>query len=140
MHLRKKFEQSQALKKAENTPQTEIEQLFMELSPKEVQSLILNYETAHNVKILPSPQPPTDRFSDFLKREDVQIVCPHCQSKVFCKHGTTTSGKPRFRCNQCGKTFSPFNGTLVQSSGLEWDIWVELVYCVLNSKALVDIR
>lgn len=140
MHFKKSFQQYQEKKKTEMTASTELERLFMGLSPTEVQSLLSKYETTHNIKIPPSPQPPTDRFADFVEQGDFQIVCPDCKGTVLYKHGSTANGKPRYRCNACNKTFTPFAGTLVQGSSLSWEVWVELVYCVLNSKSLVDIR
>ena len=37
-----------------------------------------------------------------------RVCCPQCQSEEVVKYGTTTNGKPRFRCQPtagCGRTF-----------------------------------
>ena len=37
-----------------------------------------------------------------------RVCCPQCQSEEVVKYGTTTDGKPRFRCQPtagCGRTF-----------------------------------
>lgn len=37
--------------------------------------------------------------------ENTQICCPECGSISIIKNGKTLANKPRFRCNDCGKSF-----------------------------------
>ena len=139
MHFRKSFQRYKAKKKAEMAAQTELERRFMDLSPAEAQNLLVKYEKSHNTH-LSSSALPTNGFADFMKRQGLRVVCPYCHDYSVYKHGTTANGKPRYRCNSCSKTFTPFVGTLVQGSSLSWEIWVYLVYITLHSTPLAQVK
>jgi transposase-like protein len=40
-----------------------------------------------------------------VHRFDRQMNCPKCQSTKIIKYGHTHYGKPRFRCQDCGRQF-----------------------------------
>jgi transposase-like protein len=35
------------------------------------------------------------------------LTCPHCQSDNLAKHGKTSAGNQRFRCNTCRRAYCP---------------------------------
>lgn len=39
-----------------------------------------------------------------------QACCPHCGGKKYCKNGKD-KGSQRFKCHQCGRTFTEYTGT-----------------------------
>ncbi len=65
------------------------------------------------------------------------MLCPYCKGRNYYSHSHPNSRDVRFYCNDCQKAFSPFAGTLVQGSGLPWEVWVELVHCTLENISLV---
>ena len=47
-------------------------------------------------------------------------VCPHCQEEIVHRHGyVQTNHRLRFRCLNCGKTFTSSYGTLYYRSRLD---------------------
>lgn len=54
--------------------------------------------------------------------------CPHCTSNAFKKFGKTGNGVQRYRCNDCGRTFTPITGTIFDSHKIAISEWME--YCL----------
>lgn len=59
------------------------------------------------------------------ERNDVALVngilprsCPHCGSLTFFSDGTSPAGVLLYRCNRCGRQFTPVTGTALESRGL----------------------
>lgn len=122
--------------RAKQQRQAELDEIAERLTPEEVERLISVYEKKTGRKAL-NPAPKPDKFVQFLKQQDFHTLCPFCKGRNYYSHSNPLSRDIRFYCNDCKKAFSPFIGTLVQGSGLSWDIWVELVHCTLENKSLV---
>jgi len=59
----------------------------------------------------PPVSAPDDSLLDKLGRDRIESFgCPHCSSAEVRRWGRA-SGKPRYRCLTCGKTFNPLTGT-----------------------------
>ncbi len=84
----------------------EISALAESLSMEDMKNLIAAFEKKTGEKLLIDKKK-TDKFADFLKREDLRIVCPECKGKNFYAHSNPHSRKVRFYCNACKKAFSP---------------------------------
>lgn len=58
--------------------------------------------------------------------------CPHCHFTTVVKKGTTSSGRQRFKCKNCNKSWTskPHPQVLVKK------IWHDLVFHNLNMKEL----
>ena len=122
--------------RAKQQRQAELDKIAETLTPEEIERLIEVYEKKTGRKALnPAPQP--DKFVQFLNRQDFHILCPYCKDRNYYAHGNSDNRGIRFYCNNCKKAFSPFTGTLVQGSGIPWEVWVELVYCTLNNTPLI---
>lgn len=122
--------------RAKQQRQAELDKIAETLTPEEIERLIEIYEKKTGRKALnPAPQP--DKFVQFLNRQDFHILCPYCKDRNYYAHGNSDNWGIRFYCNNCKKAFSPFTGTLVQGSGIPWEVWVELVYCTLNNTPLI---
>lgn len=132
MRLKEKFMQS----KKKRQKEAEISALADSLSKEDIKSLIAAYEKKTGEKLRFDTEK-TDKFVDFLKREDVHIVCPYCNGKNYSPHDNADNRKIRFYCYNCKKAFSPFKDTLVYDSGLSWEVWVELVHATLENTSLV---
>ena len=78
-------------------------------------------------------------FADFIAQNSDVLVCSQCGSIRTYKHDIVAR-KARYRCRDCGGTFSPFKDTLVQGSSWTWDQWVDFIHCTLMGYSLVDIQ
>ena len=56
----------------------------------------------------------------------VNDACPYCNSSIKVHFGNTPSGTQKFKCGNCGKTFTRFSFTLLEKSRFSWDIWVKV--------------
>ena len=79
-------------------------------------------------------------LSDFLNRCAEQrfadgLVCPHCGKKHIVKFGKAR-GKQRFRCKDCGKTFTPYTKTVFADSKLPLSVWLEYADCMSQQMTL----
>ncbi|MCD8286900.1 MAG: hypothetical protein LUD50_06730 [Clostridia bacterium] len=64
-------------------------------------------------------------------------VCPNCGSLNFVRFGKTRNGVNRFRCKDCGKTFTPVTGTIFENHKISIREWTD--FC-LNMFGSVDAR
>lgn len=67
-------------------------------------------------------------------------ACPGCGSIAVERNGTNAAGIQRLHCQDCGKSFTRFTGTLLEKSRFPWDVWVEALRMVLNDDSLETIR
>lgn len=58
-------------------------------------------------------------------------ACPDCGSVRFVKDGTR-NGLQRFVCRDCGRRFTTTSGTFLEKSNYMWDVWVKVVYDLVN--------
>lgn len=58
----------------------------------------------------------------------VPDCCPYCESESFSRFGQTTNNIQRYRCKDCGKTFTPITGTIFDSHKISISEWME--YCL----------
>lgn len=75
-----------------------------------------------------------------LAESGINECCPYCDSSIKAHYGTTKSGYQKFRCGNCGKTFTRFSETLLEKSRFSWDIWVEVLQMVLNDDSIDRIK
>ncbi len=135
MDLRKAYQQG----KEKQARQAEINRLLELLTDEDIELLASAYEKKTGTKAKTTKKQP-DKFALFLRRKDVKVICPECKKTNHYTHSNPDSRNIRFFCNNCKKPFSPFKGTLVQGSGLSWDVWVELVHCTLENKSLIAVK
>ena len=57
--------------------------------------------------------------------------CPHCSSKKIVKNGHK-DGIQRFKCKECGKTFTYTNNTILFSSKKDINTWIKFCECLMN--------
>lgn len=58
--------------------------------------------------------------------------CPVCGSVSIRKHGSTKSGGQRWRCRDCGKTFTAATGTILGATKLKAEVWKRYVECFVD--------
>ena len=66
----------------------------------------------------------------------INRTCPACGSVTVVHNGLTDAGIQRFRCQDCGKNFTRFTGTLLEKSHFPWEVWVEVLRMTLNDDSL----
>ncbi len=64
--------------------------------------------------------------------------CPHCGSEDYKKHGLK-SGKQRYFCKDCRKTFVSTTGTILYRSKLTNKQWEGLILGVIQNLSLKEI-
>lgn len=64
--------------------------------------------------------------------------CVHCGSINTKKHGKV-SGRQRFICKDCGKTFNTATGAITSNSRLTADQWRELIRGVVENQSIKEI-
>ena len=53
-------------------------------------------------------------------------ACPHCDSHEICKYGITC-GKQRYKCKSCRRTFTDLSKSVLSSSKLPLEDWLEYI-------------
>lgn len=98
---------------------------FLKLSTKEREEFI-DFVTEHSA--------PADEKALIETRFENGYECPHCgaKGKGVSKFGKTSSGRQRFKCQHCGKTFSATTGGVLYYSKKPIKIWREYVSCFLH--------
>ena len=64
--------------------------------------------------------------------------CPHCGSIHFKKNGKDSKGVQRYRCNECGKTFTNTTGTIFYHSRIPDYIWKAMIDLEFMNTTLQD--
>lgn len=85
-----------------------------------------------------------------LIQHDIKPVCPHCEPYIEPTRGQEASpdkprppkprirkhGKqhniPRYRCMNCGHTFTQVAGTILDKTQYSWEVWVEVIKGMLT--------
>lgn len=70
----------------------------------------------------------------------INKACPGCGSVAVVHNGTNAAGIQRLQCQDCGKSFTHFTGTLFEKSRFPWAVWVEVLRMTLNDDSLETIK
>ena len=62
-------------------------------------------------------------------------ICPHCSSEKIVKNGHK-DGIQRFKCKECGKTFTYTNNTILFSSKKDINTWIKFCECLMNKLSI----
>lgn len=84
-----------------------------------------------------------------LALNEIKPVCPYCEPydpnnpetkpPRIRKHGKQHS-IPRYRCMNCGHTFTQLAGTILDKTQYSWDIWVEVIKGMLTLTSVEKTR
>lgn len=61
--------------------------------------------------------------------------CPHCESDSVCRNGKY-SGKQRYLCKSCRKTFTDFTNSPCYNSKKSLDMWLKYAKCMIAGYSL----
>ena len=81
----------------------------------------------------------TDDLQNRLIANGINSCCPECGSISVVGYGSNGNIK-RFKCKDCGKTFTLFTGTILEKTKYHWDIWVKVVEMTLNNIPMEHIQ
>ncbi|MBE6443172.1 MAG: IS1595 family transposase [Alphaproteobacteria bacterium] len=73
-----------------------------------------------------------------VKRFENGIVCPICGKKHIQKFGNS-SGIQRYRCKDCGKTFTEYTKTVFFSTKKDYDTWFKYIDLMMKGLSLAKI-
>ena len=76
------------------------------------------------------------RFEELLAQSNRTICCPDCGSGSFVSFGHSASGSRRYRCRDCGRTFSTSTGSLLHSSKVNIEAWFVFLECILSGTSV----
>lgn len=72
------------------------------------------------------------------KRFENGVVCPICGKKHIQKFGNS-SGIQRYRCKDCGKTFTEYTKTVFFSTKKDYDTWFKYIDLMMTGLSLAKI-
>lgn len=108
------------------------------LSYSDFQKLLKSYSHTHSIKednlTYAYSQIETETQIEHL---GVNTKCPFCGSSQIKKNGKRNSIQ-RYQCHKCHKTFTLFTSTILEKSKYGWDIWVALLYLMLNNTSILS--
>lgn len=69
---------------------------------------------------------------DSLINSFIPETCPHCGGTSFQKYGRTRNNIQRYKCPDCGKTFTPVTGTIFDNHKISVSEWMEYTLNILR--------
>ena len=72
--------------------------------------------------------------NDIYKNKNIEC-CSICGGKNYIKHGSY-KGIQRYKCKECGKTFSNTTNSLWSYSKKDLNIWIEFIQLMIKKKSL----
>ena len=110
------------------------------LSLSEILTMLNAYSKATGIDIESAKnQLVTDDLQNRLIANNINSCCPACGSISVVGYGSNGNIK-RFKCKDCGKTFTRFTGTILEKTKYHWDIWVKVVEMTLNNIPMEHIQ
>ena len=111
-----------------------LRQMFNSLSKEEQTNFLtsLNRETKQ-IQTFESFKQSVIKHSNHPLQD--RCCCPHCQSINVVKNGHKANIQ-RFKCKDCGKTFTFSNNTILFSTKKDLETWKQYCECFLDKKPL----
>lgn len=104
---------------------------------KDVQSRLAGMTPAHRREAIEALQAVIAAELMNSAAAGVEVACcPCCGSVSICKNGHDAFGAQRWRCNDCGKTFTAATGTILGSTKLKPETWRRYVECFVDRLSL----
>ena len=78
-------------------------------------------------------RPPYNRASISL-----ELHCPRCKSNAVVKRGLDSTGKQRYQCGACNRSFTATTGNELGSTNIPLETWLSFAQCHIDKKTLRD--
>lgn len=78
-------------------------------------------------------RPPCNRASMHPR-----LRCPRCKSNSVVKRGLDSTGKQRFQCGACNRSFTAVTGNELSSTNIPLDTWLSFAKCHIDKNTLRD--
>lgn len=75
-------------------------------------------------------------IEDFYETRGIKLCCPRCGSEDKSKNGKNSSGITRYKCNTCGKGYSPTTNTIFDGTNYTVDEAITILHCVLSGQSI----
>lgn len=62
----------------------------------------------------------------------VPQACPYCEGKELKRFGKTHNGVQRYRCQECGQTFTPITKTIFEGHKISISEWIDYILNILR--------
>lgn len=72
-----------------------------------------------------------------LEYFDIPIKCPKCGSVSKINYDKTTKGTQRYKCKDCGKTYTALTGTIFEGTSYTWD---DMCYAIQQAVNFTPIK
>jgi len=70
------------------------------------------------------------------KERDESRYCDHCGSVHIVKNGKTPTGRQKYMCRDCGKSYSDTRSSITASSKKPYHVWESFIMCMMNEFTL----
>lgn len=110
-----------------------LRQLFSNLSPEQKSDFLA--WTRSSAKSAKTVRASAESGEEFLAKRHTPSVCPFCGSVHIVKNGHR-SGRQRFACRDCRKTFGLTHGTILHQSKKVLAVWSLYVNCMMERMPL----
>ena len=84
-------------------------------------------------------RPPTD-YEIFIDKYGLKPACPYCTSRLYHPHGLDDYGKPRYKCRNCGKTYTIMTDTFADKSTFPLPVQIAVINYTLMGLSLSACR
>ncbi len=71
------------------------------------------------------------REIEFLNSYEPSKCC-NCGSKAIIRHGITKVGLIRYKCKECGKTFTSITGTIFDQRKISVSEWIDFMVMIIG--------
>ncbi|MDY4230789.1 MAG: hypothetical protein SOX74_01720 [Candidatus Faecousia sp.] len=82
-----------------------------------------------------SPNNSYENVEKLLRKE-----CPNCHSTNHTKKGKNKLGLTRYRCKDCGRTYSILTDTPLENTQYDWNVWVTVLEKMLTNQSIKETR
>lgn len=74
-----------------------------------------------------------------FKEHNITLSCPHCSSSKYVSNGQNANGTKKYKCKQCGKSFTASVNTIFEGTSYSWDEMVDIIYMMIRNLSMIDI-
>ena len=74
-----------------------------------------------------------------FKEHNIALNCPHCNSSEYVSNGQNANGAKKYKCKQCGKSFTASANTIFECTSYSWDEMVDIIHMIIRNLSMIDI-